>query len=151
VGHLQGKSPNALDSSDKQTLESWAENDDLTGAIAKNLLSINFGELFYLPPVDLGQGSRRGSIDGIGAMPSLSAKVYPNPAEDYVSFTFSHNIGKDIVLSLMDGSGREVKQVHIKAKAPVKTISTKDLPNGQYYYKAISGDQMISGKLSIVK
>jgi hypothetical protein len=41
--------------------------------------------------------------------------------------------------------------VTINSKRPVKTISTEGLPTGQYYYKAISGEKVINGKLTIIK
>ncbi len=149
--HDAGKALNALEASDKSLLDDWAEYDDLAGTIAKNLLMVNFGEFFYLPEIDLGEGAKRASFTGTTAEQLFQAKVYPNPAESYVSFTFSGTMGEDILLSITDGQGRQLKLVNIKSKAPVKTISTKGLSTGQYYYKAISGEQIITGKLSIIK
>ncbi|QNL22688.1 T9SS type A sorting domain-containing protein [Hyphobacterium sp. CCMP332] len=149
--HNAGKALNALDVSDKSLLDDWAAYDDLTGAIAKNLLMVNFGEFFYLPEIDLGEGAKRASFTGTTAEQLFQAKVYPNPAESYVSFSFSGTLGEDIALSIIDVNGRRLKQWNIKSKAPVKTISTENLPSGLYYYKAISGEQIIAGKLSIIK
>lgn len=49
-----------------------------------------------MPPVDLGQGARRALFTSTAAEQLFQAKVYPNQAESYVSFTFTGSMGKDI-------------------------------------------------------
>jgi hypothetical protein len=147
----QEKKLTELDSTDRAQLEEWAELDDMTGAIAKNLLAVNFGDEFYLDPIELGSSGKRADAAAFDQINIFSAEVYPNPAESYVSFTFNGSLGHDITLSIMDQQGREVKRVKINGKAPVKTISTTGLPAGQYIYRAVAGEARVNGKLTITK
>ena len=112
---------------------------------------IYFGDFFYLPEIDLGEGAKRASGTTFDSKPLFAAKVYPNPADNYVSFAFTGTLGMDIILSITDQNGKQIKTLKISGKRPVKSISIKGVPSGQYYYKAISGEQVITGKLSIIK
>jgi hypothetical protein len=149
--HLQGKSLNTLDSSDKQTLESWATFDDVTGAIAKGLLFSNFGELQYLDTIDLQSGAKRYLSTDFDQEKLFSVNAFPNPANEYVTFSFMGSMGNTIQLSLIDQNGKEVHKVGIPGTRPVYSIEIKDLPSGIYFYRAIAGSFIDEGKLSIVK
>jgi hypothetical protein len=71
-------------------------------------------------------------------------KVYPNPAQDFVTVTTNENalpIGGQIIIS--DFLGKRVREVSITVK--MMRISTADLPGGAYFVQVFSAQGQLLG------
>ena len=101
--------------------------------------------------------------------------VYPNPAREKLTLIMDQggsasgvisvfNLqGQLIYTSLFEGSELDIDVSAFQPSLYILHVQTEDEryrirfvkewnePSGQYYYKAISGEQVITGKLSIIK
>jgi serine protease AprX len=70
--------------------------------------------------------------------------VYPNPTNDLVSFNLPKNINANTIY-IYSINGQKVLEENISTRVP--TISLKSLNNGVYFYKIVSNDNAIAGKI----
>ena len=77
--------------------------------------------------------------------------IYPNPANDLITISFTENTTKNLQITFFDITGRKVKTIQTTGKDKIY-ISTKDLHNGIYFIK-ISDDKLgtVTRKISILK
>jgi hypothetical protein len=82
---------------------------------------------------------------------AFQAEVFPNPAEDYLSFTFSGISGRFVDVQIVSQDGKVMDRFKVDTRKPVHSIKTRSYPAGVYIYKAFDqAGGSISGKVSIV-
>jgi len=69
----------------------------------------------------------------------VNIKVYPNPASDVVNIQFETAVDEQIVLTVLDSSGKLVKRDLIEVSLTEKQINMQDLPAGIYYLRLTKG------------
>ena len=85
-----------------------------------------------------------GTETGINKITDNSIKLYPNPAIDFISFSGVDN-GR---IFIYDMSGKQVLETTVLTD---KRINISALSTGVYTVKIISGNNIISKKLNILK
>jgi subtilisin-like proprotein convertase family protein len=76
--------------------------------------------------------------------------VYPNPFRDHVTFSIDLAQGAEITLHLYDILGKEVATLQEKSRYSGEhkiVLNGADLKPGVYIYRAVIGDQTMSGKI----
>lgn len=83
-----------------------------------------------------------------------SISLYPNPASDRVTLSFTLENESTVEIAIYDLSGRklvvEAEKLYVAGKNDVR-LETAHLPGGTYFYKVISGDRISTGKLILTK
>lgn len=70
------------------------------------------------------------------------AKVYPNPANDYVKLDLNvADVDSDVTFQLLNVQGTVVRE--IKSNSTVFTLNTSDLAEGVYMYRALISEKTI--------
>ena len=82
---------------------------------------------------------------------SKSISVHPNPASNDLFLTIPNHWdeNKNIIISLIDNLGKEIKLSSEKISKYEYSINTKLLNNGVYYLKIISGENAEVAKIMI--
>ena len=82
-----------------------------------------------------------------------SVNVYPNPASSSTTFKVALNSASDVKVTLFDISGKEIQTVNRFMEAGVNTVdfNVSELNTGMYFYKVESSNQVLTGKLTVVK
>ncbi len=86
----------------------------------------------------------------IETITTSTAKVYPNPATDFIVFEFTSPVNSDVRLTLFNSTGQTeftMKKFTKKGKTNFKVI--RKFPAGVYYYRLSGEKLMISGKIVI--
>jgi len=65
----------------------------------------------------------------------VDVTIYPNPTSEMINIQFQTSPDKEILVSLLDGSGKLVKTDRIDVAMMNKTINMQDLPAGLYYLR----------------
>ncbi len=126
------------------TTDPWAE--EFVPGDAWN----NFSEYAYI-------GVRLSSPNvSVPTISENSTEVYPNPSmgSETVSIAFTTTVSADVTVELYDLLGNKVQTVMngaTEAGQQVANVNTTSLTAGIYVYSITAGDQILSGKLSIVK
>ena len=116
----------------------------------------NFPALPNITPNTTGSG-KQWSTDPQADINRLLTQVmvYPNPAQDYL--TFGYEIPSQAVanggatLLLLDASGKTLQSMTLAELQGEKTIDTRSMPDGLYYYSLLFGkEQLASGSFSVV-
>ncbi len=80
---------------------------------------------------------------------NTQVSVYPNPVTSTATFKINGSQGNNYSLSIIDFTGREVKQIE-KIASSEFTISRDELSNGIYFYSLLDGEKNIAtGKLVV--
>lgn len=82
-------------------------------------------------------------IQGLNQMPKLEARIYPNPANDYIQVEMDTQM-KPIQLQILDIQGRVVIEESVKNH---QAISISKLSSGFYTYRLMSDRAMTSGQI----
>ena len=69
----------------------------------------------------------------------VNIKVYPNPASDVVNIQFEAAVDEQIILTVLDSSGKLVKRDLIEVALTEKQVNMQDLPAGIYYLRLTKG------------
>ena len=69
----------------------------------------------------------------------VNIKVYPNPASDVVNIQFEAAVDEQIILTVLDSSGKLVKRDLIEVALTEKQVNLQDLPAGIYYLRLTKG------------
>jgi len=69
----------------------------------------------------------------------VNIKVYPNPASDVANIQFEAAVDEQIVLTVLDSSGKLVKRDLIEVGLTEKQVNMQDLPAGIYYLRLTKG------------
>jgi hypothetical protein len=89
------------------------------------------------------------------ARPQASMKLLPNPATDYTVADISvgdYSENQQLMLSVVDVSGREVKRKSVSAYTSLQRIETGDLVAGLYFVRLwVRGRVVAVNKLVVVK
>ncbi|HHH54485.1 MAG TPA: T9SS type A sorting domain-containing protein, partial [Bacteroidetes bacterium] len=75
----------------------------------------------------------------------FTVQAYPNPVNEQLFVIVSGNRGKESTIQIIDGIGRKaVKTIKLNSGTNYDKVSIdmSNLPQGQYYIKVISGDQV---------
>jgi Secretion system C-terminal sorting domain len=81
------------------------------------------------------------------ARPQASIKLLPNPASDYTVADISvsdYSENQQLMLSVVDVSGREVKRKSVSAYTSLQRIETRDLKAGLYFVRLYSSGQLLT-------
>jgi Leucine-rich repeat (LRR) protein len=78
-------------------------------------------------------------------------KVIPNPATDLVAIQLLGLANSDILIELLDLTGRKIQTSTILQGSTIAYFDTSKLYNGEYIVKISNGESLISKKLMIVK
>ena len=88
------------------------------------------------------------------AYPFGTTNLYPNPAGNITSLTFSIEEAKAMMVDLYDFSGKRVKElVYVSLAKGQNTIeiSTESLENGLYFLKLSDGTNSTLVKLTVIR
>ena len=85
-----------------------------------------------------------------------SASVYPNPSNgsDVVNIEFATTENTDVTVELFDLMGNKIQTVlsgNVEAGNQIASANVAGLSSGIYVYTIKAGDQVVTGKLSVVK
>ena len=69
----------------------------------------------------------------------VDVTIYPNPTSEMINIQFQTSPDKEILVYLLDGSGKLVKTDRIDVAMMNKTINMQDLPAGLYYLRLTKG------------
>jgi photosystem II stability/assembly factor-like uncharacterized protein len=100
------------------------------------------GPDFTTPPMRFGED----------ASSSLQLEIYPNPASDNATISFSLDNESQVVLALLDVDGRMIKEIaNAKYEEGIYQFSfnNKDIPSGVYLVQLTTNDELITKKLVI--
>ncbi len=80
--------------------------------------------------------------------PSADVRVFPNPAGQTLSLTFS-GITSPVQIELLNVAGQRIRQVSfsITGDGQTETLSLQGLPAGIYVYRIQAGQHLLSGKV----
>jgi Secretion system C-terminal sorting domain len=85
--------------------------------------------------------------------PQASMKLLPNPATDYTVADISvsdYSENQQLILSVVDVSGREVKRKSVSAYTSLQRIETRDLKAGLYFVQLyVRGNVVVVNKLIV--
>ena len=98
--------------------------------------------------------------DGVGIdeqqIEKQSVVVFPNPANNSVSFVYSTAEPTSAVISIYDITGKPVKQIsHESSTSGAQTVTwnfeNETMLNGMYFYSIRLNEQIVNGKLLIMR
>jgi agmatine/peptidylarginine deiminase len=98
--------------------------------------------------------------DGVGIdeqqIEKQSVVVFPNPATNSVSFVYSTAEPTSAVISIYDITGKPVKQIsHESSTSGAQTVTwnfeNETMLNGMYFYSIRLNEQIVNGKLLIMR
>jgi hypothetical protein len=76
---------------------------------------------------------------------NLIRNVYPNPADDYVTFEFGR-LDERTLFVLYDSKGKVVKELTLNRVMTEYQLSVREFADGMYFYKIISANRYFTGK-----
>lgn len=77
-------------------------------------------------------------------------EVYPNPADDYINLDLNvSDAGGEVSFELIDVTGTVVRQA-VSSSSKVR-VSTSDLADGIYVYRAMVNEQLISSEKIVIR
>jgi spore coat protein CotH len=81
---------------------------------------------------------------------NFNFKVFPNPFKDFTTITYTLKIAADILISIFDVTGREIKvMVNTRQEKGEYSINfnAAELKSGIYYYSIKAGENTCTGKI----
>ncbi len=87
---------------------------------------------------------------GMVSLDKEKAKLYPNPANDYIKIDLGNKFNKVKTVSIINDLGKKLVVID-KIERQVITLSTKNLVSGIYFVNILTNDSNIILELSIVK
>jgi hypothetical protein len=152
----EGKNIYQLTQTQIADLQEIAQNSDgLAGIQAQNILSFGYGFAYsncaeiMVDPVIKSAKKDRTELNKRVFEPQVS--VYPNPANDWVSFTYSILTTLDnAYLQITDIQGLPVKSLSVKTPKGELVWDTRKETPGTYFYKLTNGKYSTSGKIIII-
>lgn len=93
---------------------------------------------------------------GIERIPvsDLAGKCYPNPATDIISIPINESVPGEVILKIVDASGKEIKKVTSQPMQPGKNViqlSVKELSSGLYFYSVNGQSCHYQGKFVVTR
>jgi hypothetical protein len=77
--------------------------------------------------------------------------AFPNPADDYVNFSFSLPAGSEGMVVIRDLLGSSVKEVPVTSVSGKISVNTLDLADGIYFYTFLSNGNQISTRKLVIR
>lgn len=71
--------------------------------------------------------------------PPVTVSIYPNPASDYLTITFSEPLDEEVNMVLLDAQGKLFKSQVIESLTTDYQINFQDMPSGLYLLKLTKG------------
>ena len=144
-----------LDAAEKATLlDLIGQSNGLAGTQARNIMAF-IGEYAYCDcpaPLDEELKTKPVSSKSVQTLLSPSVEVRPNPANNWVSFTYTlEGEQAQAVLELRDAAGKTVHQVQLSQTKGEYVWDTRALQAGTYYYSLKTANTNKSGKVVISK
>jgi len=88
----------------------------------------------------------------ISNMFDANIKLSPNPAKDYITFTYDLPPKNIYTVSIYDSKGKEVIVKKLNSNKGVQSIELKNLRSGAYYYTIKDNNKVIkTDKIIVVK
>ncbi|MEM9858238.1 MAG: right-handed parallel beta-helix repeat-containing protein [Bacteroidota bacterium] len=72
--------------------------------------------------------------------------AFPNPASDWVTFSYQSAVDEEMTLTIYNSQGKEVGVFPLPNHLSAQTINLGTLENGYYLYSLIVGDQIVQTK-----
>lgn len=91
-------------------------------------------------------------VQSLPAIPNFNASAFPNPAEDYVSITFSLPVTSQVYITLTDLTGKQLITLPSRCYAQGThciRLELSNLPKGLYLYKIAAEENFIAGKIVV--
>ena len=144
-----------LDAAEKATLlDLIGQSNGLAGTQARNIMAF-IGEYEYCDcpaPLDEELKTKPVSSKSVQTLLSPSVEVRPNPANNWVSFTYTlEGEQPQAVLELRDAAGKTVHQVQLSQPKGAYLWDTRELQSGTYYYSLKTANTNKTGKVVISK
>jgi len=90
-----------------------------------------------------------GSNVGISETNMNTIRVYPNPATNFVNFSFDKSSGENIRISFVDLNGKIILDRTYPGNKEV-SINVRDLTRGYYFVKLLTNNQTVTRKLFLI-
>ena len=71
--------------------------------------------------------------------------VFPNPAMDILNIRLAGKGEEHVLISIVDATGRVLKQVRVDTENSDFPVSVSDLPSGAYHYRISTSQQITAG------
>lgn len=81
----------------------------------------------------------------------MNVEMYPNPAQNQVVLEFGNLVNEDVIISVIDISGKMVTKIAIKEAYGPKTINLTDVQKGLYFVSIQSKNGTISTKKLVIE
>jgi hypothetical protein len=105
------------------------------------------GDLLELPSEELPT-----SVFDRFAGNSIDARIYPNPASNYLSISYEMEQSGEVTVEIINITGQKMMQSELGQRTSgthVETISLDGMENGVYMIRMTTGDSMYTSKIKI--
>jgi len=82
---------------------------------------------------------------------SIELKIFPNPANQFLTVQFDEELSGDVVVSIFDLEGREVMKTTLSSESNSQQIDISSLNSGMYVMKAVVENQVVMQKFSVAR
>jgi hypothetical protein len=132
----------SMDSISLEPLNNFMQSHSTTVSSAARGLLVANGLLVYDEPYlnpDLSKSSQVRNLVKNSVKPTKSLlKVYPNPAQDFITIEYNTNIDKaNVVVELSDESGRKVYSQQLVRQLDAIILNTRNFKSGNYLVKLV--------------
>ncbi len=151
------RSWDSLTTSEIQELETLANEDKGDASVhAQNILRFFYDQTYDIPlilPDSTTPQRMANPAFQLDLVSDIEIRAFPNPAKDYVTFEYRYSDQESSVsISIMDLSGRTIKELPLNNVKGQVLWDTRELPAGQYLYVLKSQAKVLaSGRISILK
>lgn len=125
------------------------QSEDKPAEIARNLLISN-NLMTYYEPIKLGFQTKAVQDYVKEKMTVSSLRVYPNPADDFITVSIN-NTGKKLEVEICDLQGKTISCSFFKTLAAGQVIDIKHLPAGSYMLKVSDNKGFTESTIFVVK
>jgi Secretion system C-terminal sorting domain len=143
---------NQLNATEKEVLQGIVNNSDRrAGVLANNILCFHYGICKDYPAILPIVNNQQRKAQGKVQMEDMALKVYPNPANSFVTFDYSKvDVSVTGSIEITDVTGKTIANLDITDKKGSIVWDTRSINNGVYLYKLIrEGFPSLNGKFVI--
>ena len=118
----------------------------ITGPVTGN--DVHTGSVMFVDDLLFSFSTGIENISG----PDVTTKCYPNPASDFVNIPLQEDVSGNIVLSVFDTFGKEVKRITGQPQQSgmgILQFSVEDLSSGLYLYSINGVSRHYQGKFTV--
>jgi hypothetical protein len=91
------------------------------------------------------------AVNNINANTTGSVSLFPNPSNGLVHFSYKDVPASRSEMRILDVMGRVIKSIDVQGYQGMTEIDMGGCANGIYFYQFISGSNIITGKIVLVK